>query len=490
MKYNVLVYGSGAREHALCDKISQSSILRKLFLALPNDGFKNLGEEIIFVDFNDLAKKCVVNKIDLAVIGPETPLAEGIVDILQANGVKCIGANKFWTQLESSKKFAKEFMEKHGIATARYLTISSVGLASPTYFDRSTQECPFAPTRSQMGRGNNAKECFSYPPVIKADGLAAGKGVHISESFEDAENCVAEFLAGKFGDASKTVIIEEKLEGEEISLISLFDGETLLPLIPARDYKKLLDGNEGENTGGMGAFCPVSLSKTQQDGLETYLKQLEIALKSEKADFCGVIYSGLILTENGIKVLEFNMRFGDPETQALLMHLNSDLLEIFIKMTEKKLSEVQLEWQEGVSTCVVLACDGYPQSPKTGNELKWSNSQQSKSFAVGLAALDFRRLGKMSFPSRGRVSFHSLLPKSASPTYSVNQNCDFNLPNSDFKIFFAGVKYENKKFFSSGGRVLSLCTTADDINHARTKIYKKIKEIEFENKIFRTDIGL
>lgn len=430
MKYNVLVYGSGAREHALAGKISQSPLLNKLFLVLPNDGFKNLGEEIIFSAFEDLAQKCVQNSIDLLVIGPEGPLADGIVDVLKAHGIKCIGANKFWTQLESSKKFAKEFMGKYGIATAKYLVIDNA-------FDvKSLHQSPLTLTLSPQGGGSSSLNYFLTPPVIKADGLAAGKGVHISASFEDAQNCINDFLAGEFGDASKTVIVEEKLEGEEISIIALFDGKTLLPFIPARDYKRLLDNNEGPNTGGMGAFCPVDLTIEQNAQLKDYLEKLEIALKSENADFCGVIYSGLILTADGLKVLEFNMRFGDPETQVLLMHLDSDLLEIFIKMTEQKLSEVKLKWKKGVSICVVAASEGYPQKPKIGAEIEIEN------------------IGKNAV------------------------------------IFYAGVEIKDKKLFSAGGRVLNICNSALCVHTSRNIINEEIKKIKFKNIFYRTDIGL
>lgn len=428
-KFNVLVYGSGAREHGLVDKILQSPLLGKLFLALPNDGFKYLGEEIIFSDFEDLAQKCVQNAIDLVVIGPEAPLAKGIVDIFQAQGIKCIGTNKFWTQLESSKKFAKEFMGKYDIETAKYLVMDDA-------FDVRLLQSHLTPTLSPQGRGSSSLNHFESPPVIKADGLAAGKGVHISKSFEDAQNCIEEFLSGKFGEASKTVIVEEKLQGEELSLISLFDGETLLPFIPARDYKKLLDNDKGPNTGGMGAYCPIKLTSQEENDLADYLKKLETALKSEKADFCGVIYSGLILTNKGIKVLEFNMRFGDPETQALLMHLDSDLLEIFIKMTQKKLSEVKLKWKKGTSVCIVIAADGYPVNPKIGKEIKIGNYDK------------------------------------------------------DIKIFYAGVKNKNGKLFSSGGRILSVCNTSENIKHAREKVYNSINQINLKDKIFRSDIGL
>lgn len=414
-KYNVLVYGSGARENALAFKISRSLILNKLFLALPNDGFKNLGEEIKFSDFEDLAKKCLKNKIDLVVVGPEDPLSKGIVDVLNSHGIKCIGANKKWAKLESSKKYAKEFMYKHAIPTAKYFVVNS-----ENEIDKVLSR-------------------FDTPPVLKADGLAAGKGVHLSVDMIDAKRTLKEFLGGKYGSASSSVVVEEKLEGEELSVIAIFDGGTLLPFVSARDYKRLKEGQKGPNTGGMGAYCPVEITSEQQNDLHNYLLKLENALKSEKADFVGIIYSGLMLTKDGIKVLEYNMRFGDPETQPLMCHLDSDILEIFISAAEKKLSQVRLKWKNGTTICVVIAAQGYPENPKKGCEIL--------------------NLEKAS---------------------GINNT----------QIFYAGVKIKDAKLLSNGGRVLSVCASGKDINRVRGSIYKTIEEIDFSDKMFRTDICL
>jgi len=428
-KYNVLVYGSGGRENALAWKISQSPILGKLFLALPNDGFKNLGEEITFSDFEDLAKKCVEKEIDLAVIGPEDPLSKGIVDIFNEHGIKCIGANKKWAKLESSKKYAKEFMIKHNIPTAKYFVVGN-----------RKQETG----NSRAGLLSRHQEIdeilsnFSTPPVLKADGLAAGKGVHLSSDMQDAKNTLEDFLSGKYGEASSSVVVEELLTGEELSIISIFDGETLLSFVPARDYKRLYDGQVGPNTGGMGAYCPVEITEEQNSDLKNYLSKLEKAFKTEYADFVGIVYSGLMLTPDGIKVLEYNMRFGDPETQPLMYHLDCDILEIFIKASQKKLSEMQLKWKSGVTIAVVIASDGYPENPKKGCEIK-SLAEASK--------------------------------------------------NNATQIFFAGVKVENEKMFSNGGRVLAVCANGENIETVRKKLYKTIEEIDFSDKIYRNDIG-
>lgn len=414
-KYNVLVYGSGGREHALAWKISNSPILKKLFLALPNDGFKTLGEEIIFSDFDDLAKKCVEKNINLAVIGPEDPLSRGIVDIFNKNGIKCIGANEKWARLESSKKFAKEFMVKHKIPTAKYIVVNSKDEVKNTLLQ------------------------FKNPPVLKADGLAAGKGVHLSVDMHDAEYTLKEFLDGKYSSASTSVVVEELLFGEELSIISIFDGETLLSFVPARDYKRLKDGQVGPNTGGMGAYCPVIISKEQNCDLDKYLKQLEAALKSEHADFSGIIYSGLMLTADGIRVLEYNMRFGDPETQPLMVHLETDILEIFINAVNKKLSETEISWKKGTTVGVVVAANGYPESPKKGCVIK---------------------------------------------------NVDTAIKKHNAQVFYAGVKTDGDKFLSNGGRVLLVCKNGEDIKKVRTEIYKTIDEIGFSDKVFRNDIAL
>lgn len=414
MKHNVLVYGSGGRENALAYKISRSPLLNKLFLALPNDGFKNLGEEIVFSNFEDLAQKCLIKKIDLVIVGPEDPLSKGIVDALNKHGIKCIGANKKWAQLESSKKYAKEFMSKHNIPTAKYFVVNSV---------------------NEIGK---TLSHFSSAPVLKADGLAAGKGVHLSSDMLDAKNTLEEFLSGKYGEASSSVVVEEMLEGDELSIISVFDGKTLLSFVPARDYKRLYNGQVGPNTGGMGAYCPVEISSEQNHDLQKYLARLENALREEKADFAGIIYSGLMLTNEGIKVLEYNMRFGDPETQPLMYHLDCDILEIFINAADKNLHRSELKWKQGTTIAVVVAAKGYPENPKKGCEIK-----------------------------------------------GLQEACKHH----GTEVFYAGVKLEKENLLSNGGRVLSICANGNDIEKVRTQIYKTIEEIDFSDKIYRTDIG-
>ncbi|OGI04712.1 MAG: phosphoribosylamine--glycine ligase [Candidatus Melainabacteria bacterium GWF2_37_15] len=407
----VLIYGGGAREHALAWKIKQSPLLEKLYLYKPNDGFAALGEVINAENNETLAKISKEKNIDLLVVGPEDPLVAGIVDEFKKVGIPAIGADKKWAMLEGSKAYAKEFMQRNNIPTAKYEAISS---KKDLY---------------------SVLEKFTIPVVLKADGLAAGKGVYIATSRIDAEMTLKEFLEGKFGEASGKVIVEEFLEGPEISLISLWDGNTLLPFIPARDYKKLNDGNQGPNTGGMGAYCPVSLTADEYKNIEEYLKKLEQALKNEQADFTGVIYSGLILTPQGIKVLEYNMRFGDPETQPLLMHLDSDLLKVFKMAVNKELDKVDLKWKKGQSFCVVVAADGYPENPKKGGAIT---------------------------------------------------NVEQIIQNHGVNVFFAGVKKEGNNLVASGGRVLSICQSGPC---AQKYIYDALLELDFSDKVYRKDIG-
>ncbi|HSA06705.1 MAG TPA: phosphoribosylamine--glycine ligase [Candidatus Gastranaerophilales bacterium] len=407
----VLIYGGGAREHALAWKIKQSSLLEKLYLCKPNDGFAELGELIEAPDFEELAKISLEKGIDLLVVGPEDPLINGIVDEFKKAGISAIGPDKKWAALEGSKSFAKEFMLKNKIPTGKYEVITD---KKDIY---------------------NALEKFTIPVVLKADGLAAGKGVFIANSRLEAEATLYEYLEGKFNEASKKVLVEEFLEGQELSLICLWDGKTLLPFIPARDYKKLKEDNKGPNTGGMGSYCPVSLNLNEYQEVEKYVKKLEEALKKEHAYFTGVIYSGLMMTKDGIKILEYNMRLGDPETQPLLMHLESDLLEVFRKAKDQKLDEVELKWKKGQSFCVVIAAQGYPENPKKGGEIK---------------------------------------------------NIEQIIENHDAQVFFAGVKKEEGKLVANGGRVLSICQTGV---FAQKYIYDAVSELDYSDKTYRKDIG-
>lgn len=412
-KVNVLVFGSGAREHAIADSISKSSLLNKLYLA--QTGNFRLGEVIEFSDYEDLAKKCSDAEIDIAIFGPEEPLCEGIVDIFQAHNVPCIGVNKDFARLEGSKLFGKKFMKEHGIKTAKYQSITKEHLPD---FDK-----------------------LNYPIVVKADGLCGGKGVVTANNAAFAQKTVHEFLDGKFGENSKTILLEERLVGDEISLISLWDGKNILHFSQARDFKKLNKSESAPNTGGMGAFCPAKMNGFEKRKLDEYKRQLEKALRDEKADFVGFIYSGLILAQekgrNGDwdwHVLEYNVRLGDPEAQAILEHLKTDFLLILKAALEQNLDKVKLEYNEDISACLTFACEGYPKTPRDGK--------------------------KITLPEK-------------------------NIENRDIKIFYAGVEEKDGELYSKGGRVLSLCTTSQD---PFWTLKNFAKEIDMENKYFRADL--
>jgi len=421
-KINVLVYGSGAREHAIADSVSKSPLLNKLYLA--QSGLVNLGEEVEFSDYEDLAKKCADLKIDIAIIGPEEPICDGIADVFKAHNVPCIAVDKKFSQLESSKLFGKEFMKKYGIKTANYKVVTD---------DIKLKEIGELLPLSERGR-------FPYV-AIKADGLCGGKGVVIANNKVFAEKTIEEFLAGKFGENSKTVLIEDYLQGEELSLMSFWDGKTLLHFIPARDYKKLNKTISAPNTGGMGAFCPVELTPFALKKLDEYKKQLENALIQEKADFVGFIYSGLIMSqEKGTRglwdwnVLEFNVRLGDPEAQAILGHLKTDFLSVLQAGLAQELDKVKLEYKQDITACLTLACEGYPKAPRDGKKIT--------------------------------------LPEETAENRYIN-------------IFHAGVEEKDGELYSKGGRVLSLCTTSND---PFWELKNFAKEIEMENKYFRPDM--
>lgn len=414
-KLNVLVFGSGAREHAIADSISKSPLLNKLYLVNANEGFVKLGESIDYNNFEDLAKRCVDKYIDMAIIGPEEPLCEGIADVFKDHNIFCIGVDKYFSQLESSKLFAKKFMEKYNIKTAKYTVVNADTMVKTLPMD-------------------------VFPLVIKANGLCKGKGVKIVYDSNTAMTTIVEYLNGKFGESSKTIILEEYLGEDELSLMSLWDGKNLLNFMPSKDFKKLSNSPDAPNTGGMGAFCPVKLTEDQQKKLELYQKQLENALKSENAYFAGFIYSGLIWAEDKEKpgtwdwfVLEYNIRLGDPEIQAILTSLQTDFLEVLAAAKSATLNKVKLKYKKGYSGCLVIACEGYPAKPRDGY--------------------------KMFLP----------------------------LVEEGINIYFAGIKDFKGKLFSKGGRVLSICTNSENPFPTLKDFAQKI---ELRHKYYRDDIDI
>lgn len=413
----VLVVGSGAREHTICYKLKQSKKLSKLYCAPGNAGISSIAEcvDIKAEDIEKITEFSVDNKIDFVVVGPEVPLVAGIVDMLEAKGIKAFGPKKCGAIFEGSKSYSKDFMEKYKIPTAKYSTYT---------------DCKEA---------LDGLEEFSLPVVIKADGLAAGKGVLICNTIGDAREGIKSILDDKqFGDAGNSLVIEEFLDGIETSLLCFVNGKEIIPMESARDYKRAYDNDLGLNTGGMGCFSPNPI---YTDELKKFIKKNIIdktldGFLSEGIDFRGVLFIGLMIKGNEAKVLEYNTRFGDPETEVVLLRLNSDLLDVMLKTADGTLKETDLLWSDKKSVTVVIASGGYPENYEKGKEIS------------GLDDID-----------------------------------------NDIIVFHAGTKFDNEKIVTNGGRVLAVTCLDDSIEKAREKVYQNIKKICFENMEFRTDIA-
>ena len=414
---NALVIGSGGREHAIAWKVRQSPKLKKLYALPGNPGTAKLAENITGISVDDHAEIvtfCKEKRIDLVIVGPEAPLASGIVDSLSAAGIHCFGPKQAAAQIESSKAFAKDFMARHHIPTARYATFH------------------------QFNEAVRYLDSIDYRIVIKASGLAAGKGVILPEKMDEAKSTLKAILVDKtFGDAGNEVVIEERLVGQEVSLMAFTDGIVVVPMLPAQDHKRLLDHDEGPNTGGMGAYAPAPIFTVDMlhEAMESVLKPVITGLKSEGTPFMGVLYAGLMLTPNGMRVLEFNCRFGDPETQVVLPLLESDLLEIAEACVNGNLSDMNIRWKNGNAVCVVLASKGYPEKVESGKLITFDE-----------------------------------LPE--------NMVC-----------FHAGTKTQNGNIITSGGRVFGLTAWSTDIEHAMNKVYSNVHKVSFEGMQYRKDIA-
>lgn len=414
---NVLIIGSGGREHAIVWKVRQSPKLKKQYALPGNPGTAELGENVSGISINDhsaVIQFCKDKQIDLVIVGPEAPLAAGLADSLWVEGIRCFGPKQAAAQIESSKVFAKDFMARHHIPTARYATFSNFKDALEHLYS------------------------VDYPIVIKASGLAAGKGVILPETIDEAEATLESILIDKvFGHAGAEVVIEERLVGQEVSLMAFTDGISVLPMLPAQDHKRLLDGDQGPNTGGMGANAPAPIFTADllEEAMEAVLKPAVSGLKSEDAPFVGVLYAGLMLTPDGIRVLEFNCRFGDPETQVVLPLLETDLLEIVEACVTGNLADVKIKWKNGAAVCVVLASKGYPENVESGNPVAMEE-----------------------FPG-------------------------------DMVCFHAGTKIKGGNLVTSGGRVFGLTTWANDLDVALSKVYSNVHKVSFEGMQYRKDIA-
>ncbi len=414
----VLVVGSGGREHALVWKISQSKRVEKIYAAPGNGGMKDLAETVNIKESNtvELAEFAQKEKIDLTVVGPEISLALGIVDEFSKKNLKIFGPNQRAAVIESSKAFAKEFMKKNNIPTAGF-----------NVFD------------SAIGAINHIKTA-PFPLVIKADGLAGGKGVFICQNLRQAEESIrAIMLENKFGKSGEQVVIEEFLKGQEMSFMAFADGKRVIPLATSMDYKRAEENGRGPNTGGMGAISPApDISRDLYNSImNTIILPTIEGLKFEGKEFRGLLYAGLMITRIGPMVLEYNVRFGDPETQALLLRLKSDLVDLLEGSADGNLFDIPVEWSDEVSGCVVLISRGYPNKFEIGKKIE--GVKRAKAMGV--------------------------------------------------EVFHAGTTLKSDGYYSAGGRVLNVCARGTTLKDTMKKIYDAISFISFDNMNFRQDIG-
>ncbi len=415
---NILILGSGGREHALLWKLAQSPEATKLYAVPGNPGMAELAECVAgsIEDNAAVVKLAQEKKIDLVVVGPEVPLTNGVVDALRAAGIKAFGPTKAAAELEGSKSFSKDIMKKYGIPTAKYEVFTDAD-AARAYIEKE-----------------------GAPIVIKADGLAAGKGVIVAETKEQALDAVHEIMDdAAFGKAGSRVVIEAFMEGEEASLLAFTDGKTIRPMVSSQDHKRAYDGDKGPNTGGMGTYAPapVMTKDMVEQATEKILKPMIAAMAKEGRPYQGCLYAGLMITEEGPKVVEFNARFGDPETQVVLPLLKGDLVKIMQACVDGTLDTVAVDWEDGAAVCVVMASGGYPKSYKKGY------------------AID----GLKKAESLGTFVFH------------------------------AGTAKKDGKVVTSGGRVLGVTARGGGIKEATEKAYKGVEAIRFTDEFHRKDIA-
>lgn len=417
----ILVVGGGGREHAIVWKLSQSPNAEKIYCAPGNFGISSLAEcvDIKVGEFDKLVAFAKEKEIDLTVIGPDDPLVDGIVDAFEKAGLRVYGPRANAAIIEGSKVFSKELMKKYNIPTAGY-----------EVFDDSAKALSYI------------KEQDSYPTVIKAEGLALGKGVIIAQNYEEAADAISDIMDKKvFGASGDRVVIEEFLTGQEVSILTFTDGKTIVPMVTAQDHKRAYDNDQGLNTGGMGTFSP-SRTFTPEMAKYTYdniLVPTMNALNSEGRTFKGTIFFGLMMTPKGVKVIEYNARFGDPETQVVLPRLKTDLLDIFNAVVDEKLSEINVEWEDNAAVCVICASGGYPQKYETGFEISGIDVAEGKDGVT---------------------------------------------------VFHAGTKGADGKCVTAGGRVLGVTAVEANLDRAIAKAYEAVGDIEFKNMHYRKDIGV
>ncbi|MDZ4168332.1 MAG: phosphoribosylamine--glycine ligase [Coriobacteriia bacterium] len=419
----ILVIGSGGREHAIVRSLAASPLVERILVA-PGNGGTALEPDAINTPLSvddpaAVASFAIENAVDLVVIGPEAPLVAGVADEVRSVGIPVFGPGASGARLEGSKTFAKELMERHGLPTGRSRTFDALDRAAAL----------------------DAVREWGVPIVIKADGLAAGKGVTVATDLQSALTAVEECLEGRFGDAGHQVLVEEFLSGPECSLLAFVSGRTMLPMAPAQDHKRVGDGDTGPNTGGMGVYSPVPLvTDTEYEAMIDIMQASADALADEGIDYRGVLYGGFILTDEGPKLLEFNARFGDPETQVVLPRLRTDLAEVLLACAEGRLDEVTLKWRDEVAVSVVLASQGYPDFYETDKPI--TGIEQAEQVEGVL-------------------------------------------------VYHAGTKIDDDmQLLSAGGRVLNVTAVASDFSLARERAYEAARRISFPGAFCRSDIGL
>ncbi len=411
----LLIIGGGGREHAIAWKLSQSPKVHEIYCAPGNAGtaLENKCKNIDITNYEQLLDFAVEEKIDITIVGPEVPLIDGIVDRFKERGLKIFGPSKAAARLEGSKAFSKEFMKKYGVKTAEYEVF---------YNPKEAAEYLFR---------------ASYPIVIKADGAAAGKGVVIANNFEEAKKCIESFMIEDiFKGSGKKIIIEEFLDGVEASILAVTDGNVIIPFLSSKDHKRIYDKDQGPNTGGMGAICPnpYCTEEVLKEFKENILKPTLIGIKEEKMDYIGIVFFGVMICKKGVYLLEYNVRMGDPETQAVLPLMETDFTDVILEALDKNLSELKIKWKNKYSCCIVAASKGYPEEYKTGFTIE-------------------------------------------------------NIDKVRGKAFTAGAIFKDGEIKTSGGRVLSVVSLDDSSAKAREAAYKDLGKIGFENIYYRKDIG-
>lgn len=415
----VLVVGGGGREHTIVWKLAQSPKITKLYCAPGNGGISGIAEcvPIKAMDLDTIETFSKENKVDMVVVAPDDPLAAGLVDKLTEAGIRAFGPVKAAAIIEGSKAFSKDLMKKYNIPTAGYMV-----------FDNCSEALQYLDTSSA-------------PIVVKADGLALGKGVIIAQTIQEAKDAVNGMMKDKvFGDAGSRIVIEEFIQGPEVSILAFTDGNTIVPMVSSQDHKRAFDNDQGPNTGGMGTFSPSPLYDEKLADYcmkEVFMPTVE-AMNKEGRKFKGVLYFGLMITKDGPKVLEYNARFGDPETQVVLPRLKTDLLEIFEAIIDEKLSEINIEWDDNSAVCVIAASGGYPGKYATGIEINGIDKAEE---------------------------------------------------NNETIVFHAGTSCKDGKYYTAGGRVLGVTAVESTMDKAIQKAYTGIAKIQFEGMHYRKDIG-